>query len=234
MDKNNHLMEPEEINLNDWWRILIGEVPLSFVLEVIVRTLFVFLILVISMRLMGKRMAGQLNKNEMISLTTLAAAVGVPIQAPDRGLLPSLLIAGIVIVVGRFIATRAAANPRFESISQGKLSILVENSVIRKQALSKSNITRERLLAHLRSQGIIHLGEVKRAYLEAGGFFTVIKNDQPTSGLKIFPAWDTGFFTDAQLKFQDGHICSWCGMPSAESLPCNNCGNKQFEKPVNI
>src|SRR3954462_15615899 len=97
-------MSADDVKPYDLYRILIGEVPWSFLIEVIFRTAFIFLILLISMRLLGKRMAGQLNKNELIALSTLAAAIGVPIQAPDRGLLPALLIATVVFVVGRMIS----------------------------------------------------------------------------------------------------------------------------------
>jgi len=81
-------MKPEEIHLKDWLRILIGEEPISFLLELIIRAAVVYLVLMLSMRLMGKRMSSQLSRNELATLVSLAAAVGVPMMAPDRGLLP--------------------------------------------------------------------------------------------------------------------------------------------------
>jgi hypothetical protein len=46
-------MKPEEIYLSDWSRILIGEVPGSFYLEAIIRVVFIYLLLLVAMRLMG-------------------------------------------------------------------------------------------------------------------------------------------------------------------------------------
>jgi hypothetical protein len=97
-------MQPEEIHLSDWSRILLGEVPASFFIEVVLRAAFLYLLLIISMRLMGKRMSAQLSRNERISIVSLAAAIGVPLQAPDRGLLPAFVIAVAVIGAGRLIA----------------------------------------------------------------------------------------------------------------------------------
>ena len=66
-------MESFEIKLTDLERIFSGEVPASFFLEIIFRTAFVYLILIISMRLMGKRMSSTLQRNEL-------AAIGDPVD----------------------------------------------------------------------------------------------------------------------------------------------------------
>ena len=77
-------MQPQEIHLADWQRIFVGQVPGSFYLEVILRTAVVYAILQISMRLMGKRMASQLSRTEMVAMVAMAASIGIPIMAPDR------------------------------------------------------------------------------------------------------------------------------------------------------
>ena len=61
-------MKAEEIRFSDWGRILFGEVPPSFFLEVVIRTILIFLLLIISMRLFGRRMAAQINRIEMVAL----------------------------------------------------------------------------------------------------------------------------------------------------------------------
>jgi len=210
-------MKAEEIRLDDLWRILIGEVPGSFFIEVIIRTAFIYLLLMVGMRLLGKRMAGQLNKIEMISLTTLAAAVGVPLQSPDRGLLPALIIAAIVVAGGRFISAMAFRSPRFEKLSQDELTVLVKDSVLQLNEMKRVKITRDRLFAFLRSNNIIHLGGVRRLYLEAGGFFTLVQDNDGRPGLIILPKWDTSFIR--KLQKQNVEVCAACG--------CSKPQNKQ-------
>src|SRR3978361_131613 len=100
-------MKPEEIKITDWMRILFGEVPGSFYLEVFIRALFVYLFLMGAMRLLGKRMSSTLGRNEMVAMVTLAATIGIPLQTPDRGLLPALMIGVIVVLIGRWIALKA-------------------------------------------------------------------------------------------------------------------------------
>src|SRR5438270_3226136 len=100
-------MKPEDIKLGDWMRIFIGEAPPAFFLELVIRVFIIFFLLIVSMRLLGRRMAGQLNRIEIIALFSLAAAIGVPLQAPDRGILPAFVIALIVVLVGRLVSTLA-------------------------------------------------------------------------------------------------------------------------------
>ena len=100
-------MKPEDIKLTDWMRIVMGEVPWDFLLEEVLRLAFLYALILFSMRLMGKRMAGQLSRNEMAALVALAATVGIPMQVPDRGMLPALVVALVIIGVQRWVAHRA-------------------------------------------------------------------------------------------------------------------------------
>ncbi|HEY9001549.1 MAG TPA: YetF domain-containing protein [Mucilaginibacter sp.] len=226
-------MQPWEIHLKDWPRILVGEVPASFYIELVIRAVAVYLLLMISMRLMGKRMSGLLNRNELAALSSLAAAVGVPLGAPDRGILPAFIIAFIVIYVERWVTYIAFKNNRFERLALGNIDILVKDSVIDMKALRKTRITPERLKAQLRSQGIKHLGAVKRMYMEANGSFTIIKEKQAKAGLQILPVWDKDFY--ATMKQCDELACGNCGMlkedPDTNAV-CPNCRAREWEPAV--
>src|SRR4051812_26248520 len=110
-------MKAEDIHLGDWGRILMGQVPATFFVEAFIRVFFIYLILTVSMRLMGKRMASRISRNELVAMVTMAAAIGIPIQSPDRGLLPAVIIAVLVVLIERGIAAWAFNNQKFEKIS---------------------------------------------------------------------------------------------------------------------
>src|SRR6478735_4198047 len=97
-------MKPDEIRLSDWARILFGQVPPEFYAELVIRAVFVYALLMISMRLMGTRMSGQLSRLDLAAMVALASAIGVPMLSPSNGLLPALIIAIIVVSVSRIIA----------------------------------------------------------------------------------------------------------------------------------
>jgi uncharacterized membrane protein YcaP (DUF421 family) len=187
-------MKAEEIHIMDIGRILMGEVPGSFLIEVIIRTVFLFLLLLFSMRLMGRRMASTLNRNELAALVALAAAIGVPLQSPDKGLLPAFIIAIIIIAFQQLIARRSVASKGFEKITQSNYSILVANGQLNLHNMKLVGLSRERIYAELRSARIDNLGQVERLYLEASGQFNVLKFETPRQGESIIPEWDQDFY----------------------------------------
>jgi uncharacterized membrane protein YcaP (DUF421 family) len=228
-------MDKSDIFWNDWHRILIGEVPGTFFIEVIIRMIVVYFILVFSMRAMGKRMATQLTGAEYCALVSLAAATGMAVQTPERGLLPAMLIAALVIYIQRFIAKRASVNNSFEKLVMGKIDILVEDGKLNLHNMHHTRITREKLFAKLRGNNIKQLGEVQRLYFEASGKFSLIKAKEPAVGLSVIPNWDEKF-RDKQKIQKDISVCKVCGNIKQVSIddktPCSNCGHKESEYAV--
>jgi uncharacterized membrane protein YcaP (DUF421 family) len=223
-------MEKEDIHLYDWQRILIGEVPGVFYIEILFRAAAIYFLLVVSMRLMGRRMASKLSRNEMAAMISLAAAIGVPILDAHRGLLPAFIIAFVVVFMQRLISYWAARNQTFEGISQDICTTLVENAVLQLSNMKESRITRELLFAQLRSSGLFHLGQVKRLYMEANGAFTLIEDSKPKPGLSVLPEWDTDFINQQQ-KAADQAVCYHCGNAQTEpdqNPPCSNCGHSEW------
>ncbi|MBV9962733.1 MAG: DUF421 domain-containing protein [Parafilimonas sp.] len=228
-------MDKSDIFWNDWQRILIGQVPGPFFIEVILRMIVVYFILVFSMRAMGKRMATQLTITEYASLVSLAAATGMAVQTPERGLLPAMLIAAIVIYTQRFIAKRASVNNRFEKLLMGEIDILVEDGKLNIPVMHHTRITREKLFSKMRNSSIKHLGEVQRLYFEASGDFALIKAKEPKPGLSVIPNWDKKM-RDKQKREPGICVCKTCGnikhATIEQRIACDNCGNEDTEYAV--
>lgn len=85
-------MRKQDIAAGDFYRILFGETPEIFLLEVLLRTLFMYVALLVVVRLMGKRMGGQLTISELAVMVTLGAIVSPGMQMPQTGLLLCLVI----------------------------------------------------------------------------------------------------------------------------------------------
>ncbi|MCE6989738.1 DUF421 domain-containing protein [Dyadobacter sp. CY323] len=229
-------MKPEDIQFNDWQRIFVGEVPGAFYWEVILRITVIYAILMISMRLMGKRMASQLSRNEMIAMVSLAAAIGIPLQAPDRGILPAFIIAAVVTLIQQLTAWLATRSQKLESLTQGNISVLVSDHHLNLKNMKTAGITRERVFAQLRSNDVLHLGEVKRLYFEAGGNFAIIRDTDVSPGLGVLPDMDTEF-QDQTYKHEPVKVCGICGYNpagAARDRPCSNCGSDRWSPAVSL
>jgi uncharacterized membrane protein YcaP (DUF421 family) len=226
-------MDKNAIHLYDLTRILQGEVPLEFYVELLIRGVAVYLILITSFRLMGKRMSSRMTRNELAAVATLAAAIGIPLQTPDRGLVPGLLIAAILILVQRGVAARAAKNEKFERTTQGKISTLVQDACLQMDDIKECHMSRERVFSQLRTSTIRHLGQVKRLYLEANGSFTVIKDPHPAPGLCILPETDKDFVAEQPMD-KEKEVCGYCGYHQQEIVEqvCPNCNHQEWVKAI--
>jgi len=215
-------MEFEQVKPGDWERFFIGEVPLVFYIEIILRVVLLYLVLIAAMRITGKRMAAQMDRIELAGLVTLAAAIGVPLQSPERGLLPAVTIAIVVVAVGRIVGRLSFNAQKIEKMSHGDISTLLEGGVVNMQKMEESLVTRQSLFAHLRSMGILQLGQLERVYFEAGGSFSMIRAAKERPGLCILPPWDDEFISE--LEVADLKVCCNCGKTEkSASAQCSVC-----------
>jgi len=229
-------MKPEELKLSDLQRILIGEIPPMFFVELIFRAAILYIVLILGMRLMGKRMASQIGRNEMAAVVSLAAAVGIPLMNPDRGLLPGILIVLVIVIFTVIISKISSRNETFEAITQDDLSVLLTDGVMDLAAMKKNRVTRERLFSQLRMLQKTHLGTVKRVYMEANGLFSIVDEHESIPGLSIIPHTDQEFFLK-KLTETDNFACNNCGkigegLIASAWTHCKNCGAVDWKNAV--
>src|SRR5688572_9895573 len=85
-------MKKDDIRLGDIYRILFGEAPAGFMVEVLIRTVIIYVAAIIAMRLLGKRMSGQLTITEFGVMVMLGAIIAPPAQIPERGILVGIFV----------------------------------------------------------------------------------------------------------------------------------------------
>lgn len=172
---------------------------------------FVYLVLLLCMRLLGKRMAAQLTRNELAAVTSLAAGVGLPVVAPDRGMLPAIVICIIVVIATKLISRVSATYEKFEGITQGTITTIVKDGVMNVRNMELTGLTRDRVIAQVRAKQLHQLGEVKALFFEANGNFTLIHSHDASSGLCVLPDADTTF--RGEFTMDRRWVCNVCGNP---------------------
>jgi uncharacterized membrane protein YcaP (DUF421 family) len=224
-------MNKADMKFGDWHRILFGESPPLYLLEVVVRVAVIYLLIQVAMRLFGKRMTAQVSRTERVARVSLAAAVGLTIQRPSRGILSSIVIITVIVLVGRWLAHLAFKSRKFEIAYQGYDATLVKDGVLNLGSMLKIRITKERLYAELRGKGIRHLGQVKRLYMEANGDFSIVENEKEIPGLAIIPGWDHEMCSRQQKTAE--LVCKNCGAKGSKSAgTCNHCNGTAFEPAI--
>jgi uncharacterized membrane protein YcaP (DUF421 family) len=223
----------KDIKLTDLSRILFGNTPPEFLLEVFIRTIFIFVALIIVMRWLGKRMNGKLTITEMAVVLTLGAIVSVPMQTPDRGLLQGFIVLTCALLFQRGISLWGFKHKKIELLTQGTMNMLVKDGVIQLQAMKEARISNQQLFATLRSKKVHQLGQLKRVYLEASGMFSIYEEKNKKPGLSTLPETDRDIL-DTQTFSKDTCACSHCGytqMPD-ENRSCPTCGNEQWKPAI--
>jgi uncharacterized membrane protein YcaP (DUF421 family) len=215
-------MDKEDIKLSDWYRILFGEAPVEFLVEVFFRTLIVFLLLLICLRLMGKRMAGKITITEMAVMLTIGAIISVPMQIPERGILVGTTALACALFFQRGYTWLSFKSKVVEKGTQGGMDIMVEDGLILLDKLKENRLSVNQLVSNIRMAGVYNLGSLERVYMEAGGSFTIYKFDKPKPGLALLPAAEKASdFVEVKEGWQS---CATCGFTRPiEKSECPNC-----------
>ena len=133
------------------------------------RTLILYIVLVLTVRLMGKRQIGEMEPAEFVVTMLIANLAAIPMQDSAipllSGLVPILVILGLELV----LAVATMRSIRIRNIFCGKPVILMENGKIIEKNLKKTRVNLDELTMHLREKDIFDLTTVKYAILETNG-----------------------------------------------------------------
>ncbi len=161
----------------DWHRILLGEQPPAYLLEVAMKCVLVFCLLLLVMRLMGKRGQNNLSPMQQMLLIALGSSAGDVLLYPSVALsYAALILVGITLLtVG--LETLGQRFKRVGDATESRPTLLVADGVIDHDALRRERTTLRELHAELRVGGARSLSQVRYAVLEMTGEFSVFLND---------------------------------------------------------
>lgn len=217
-----------------WQELLLGGEDWSFLAETVLRTTIMFTVIVVSLRLLGKRGIKQLSVFELGVIIGLGSAAGDPMFYKDVGLLPGILVFTMVISLYRLITYLINRSRRFETLVEGHPTCIIKDGEFIVENFKKEPIAFDELFTQLRLHSIAHLGQVEQAVLENNGEVSVYYFEEKDLryGLPILP--DTPEYNTHSLP-QDGmYACTHCGRPqalkSAGAAPCVRCGKNNWKQ----
>ena len=138
------------------------------------RTIILYLFIIVGIRLMGKRQVGELEPSELVLALLIADLAAVPMQ--DFGI---PLLTGIIPILTLLCLTMALSvltmkSVRFRAVLCGRPSIIVENGKLHQREMQKNRFTVDELMEELRMKGITDLNSIKYAILETNGQISVL------------------------------------------------------------
>ncbi len=148
---------------------------LHVMITIAIRTLLVYLFMLLFMKMMGKRQVGELEISELVSALLLSELASMPIENADIPLISAIIPLLIIIcteIVLSFCATKFEPVKRFLC---GKPSILIKRGEIDVGELAKARMSLEELMSEMRLSGIAQIGDIEYAILEQNGHVSFIQ-----------------------------------------------------------
>ena len=143
-----------------------------------IRTVFLYLVLILSIRLMGKRQIGQMEASEFVVTMLVANLASIPMQDSGipllSGLIPILTVLGLELVLSWGILKSIF----FRKLFCGKPVILINEGKILRENLQSTRVTLDELMGHLRSKDVLDIRQVQFAILETDGSLSVFPYPQ--------------------------------------------------------
>ena len=147
------------------------------------RTVILYFLIIVGLRLTGKRQIGQLEPIELVLTMTLSDLASVPMQDFGIPLLSGVIPIVTLLALSTLLSWCSMRNIRFRSLACGEPAIVIRNGKLQQDIMQQNRLTLDEILEELRIQGISDITTVKYAVLETSGQLSVLlyAADQPAT-----------------------------------------------------
>jgi uncharacterized membrane protein YcaP (DUF421 family) len=194
----------------DWHTLLFGKENWDFLLHVIIKTVFMFIVVLVSLRLLGRRgiMKGVF---QVLTIIMLGSSAGDPMLYREVGLVTATVVFIMTVILYRIADYVVSKYSVAEHYIEGKAIRLIKEGRFEIKNVKKGELSKDEIFADLRQKGISHLGQVKTAYMEAGGQISVFyyRDEEVKYGLPILPEAIEHELTE--IKEPARYSCGFCG-----------------------
>ena len=143
------------------------------ILEKLARPVIVYLVLVVLLRVFGKRELAQLNPFDLVVLLSLSNTVQNAIIGDDNSITGGVIGAFGLLAINWLVVRVLFRSPQLTRLLEGRACVLVSDGQIDLKALARESLTREELIAVIHKQGFEGFHNIRKCQLEPNGTFYV-------------------------------------------------------------
>jgi uncharacterized membrane protein YcaP (DUF421 family) len=147
-------------------------------LQIVLRTGIIYLLVLIGVRLSGKREVGQMTPFDLTLLLLLSNSVQNAMTGPDTSLAGGAVAACTLLVLNYGVAAVSGSNRRLRRWIQGEPSLLVHDGKVIESHMARERVSMDELHRALREHGINSCDQVALAVLEVDGSISCLKYDE--------------------------------------------------------
>ena len=153
----------------------------------LIRTIILYIFIIIGIRLMGKRQVGELEPSELVLSLIIADLASVPMQDYGIPLLTGILPILALLAMTMILSVLTMKSVRFRALMCGRPSIVIRDGLVDQREMARNRLTIDELLEELRAKGYTDPATVKYAILETNGQLSVLPyaNQKPPTAPQL-------------------------------------------------
>ena len=154
-------------------------------ITILLRTLIVYITLILIMRLMGKRQIGELEITDLVTTLLLSEIASLPITNHEIPVLAAIIPMVTLLVLEVLSSWILVRFPRLRGLVSATPTVIIRKGRLNQSALLELRLSLEELMSEIRQQGLVELSQVDCAILEKNGKLTILPKaefSQPTVG----------------------------------------------------
>lgn len=145
---------------------------------VMIRTVVLYCLVVITMRLMGKRQIGELEPFELVISIMISDLASLPMQDTRIPLIHGIIPILTLLILQSIITLLEIKWEKAGALFTGKPSILIRNGKIDEKELKNQRLSFNDLIEELRLNGYYNISDIKYAILETSGQLSIMPNSK--------------------------------------------------------
>jgi uncharacterized membrane protein YcaP (DUF421 family) len=154
----------------DWQQMF---TPTTSLLEIFIRGSVIYLILFVVMRLLPRREVGGLGASDLLIIVLIADAVQNGMAGDSKSITEGLVLAATIYFWATLIDWIDHRAPDLH-LAEGDPIMVVRNGQLMRRNMGRQNVTEDEVMAQLRQHGYDSLSQVRVAYIEGDGRFSVL------------------------------------------------------------
>ena len=160
---------------------------LHTLLEIALRTGVIYCLVLLGIRLSGKREVGQMTPFDLTLLLLLSNSVQNAMTGPDTSLAGGAVAAATLLILNYLVAEVSGGNRRFRKYIEGEPSLLVHDGEVNLAHMAREHVSMDELQRALREHGVASAKDAAMVILEVDGSISVLKYDdiQPTASTHL-------------------------------------------------
>ena len=147
-------------------------------LQIVIRTGAIYMLVLIGVRLSGKREVGQMTPFDLTLLLLLSNSVQNAMTGPDTSLMGGAVAAITLLILNYLVADISGLNRRFRRWIEGEPSLLIHDGKTIESHMAREHVSMDELHRALREHGINSCDQVALAVLEVDGSISCLKYDE--------------------------------------------------------